>query len=109
MTGGTFDQAAFAVAIAAVISARGLSDRQVADETGLAPSTITRAIRQGKNPDVDSLAALADWALLPVDAFVVRTRDIATPLADDVRRTVAALRASEAAALTLRLMVGGAR
>jgi transcriptional regulator with XRE-family HTH domain len=108
MTGASFDQPAFAAAIAAVIAARGLSDRQAAEQSGLAPSTITRAIRQGKCPDVDSLAALADWAQLPVDAFIIRTRAIATPLADDVRRTVAALRASEAAAVALRLLVGGA-
>lgn len=102
-----FDQPAFAAAIAAVIEARGLSDRDVARQVGVAPSTITRSIRQGKNPDVDSLAALADWAGLPVDAFIIRTRDIATPTVDDVRRTIAAMRASEAAAAALRLMLGG--
>jgi transcriptional regulator with XRE-family HTH domain len=106
VTGASFDQPAFAAAIAAVITARGLSDRQAAEQAGLSPSTLTR-IRQGHNPDVDNLAALADWAGLPVDAFIVRTRPIATLLADDVRRTVAALRASEAAALALRLMVAG--
>jgi transcriptional regulator with XRE-family HTH domain len=106
MTGPSFDQPAFAAAIAAVIHARGLTDRQAALQAGLSPSTLTR-IRQGHNPDVDNLAALADWAQLPVDAFIVRTRDIATPLVDDVRRTVAALRASEAAVGALRLLVGG--
>lgn len=108
MNGASFDQPAFAAAVAAVIEARGLSDRQCAEQCDVAPSTITRAIRQGKNPDVDNLAALADWAGLPVDAFIVRTRDIATPTMDDVRRTVAAMRASEAAAAALRLMLGGA-
>lgn len=102
-----FDQPAFAAAIAAMIDARGLSDRQAADQIGIAPSTITRVIRQRKNPDLDSLAALADWARLPVDAFIVRSREIATPRADDARRTVAAMRASEAAAAALGLMLGG--
>jgi transcriptional regulator with XRE-family HTH domain len=104
---GSFDQPAFAAAIGAVISARGISDRQAAREAGINPSTINRAVRQGQRPDVDNLAAIADWARLPVDAFIIRTRAIATPLADDMRRTVAALRASEAAAAALRLMVGG--
>jgi transcriptional regulator with XRE-family HTH domain len=104
----SFDQPAFAAGIAAVIEARGLSDRDVARQVGVAPSTITRSVRQGKNPDVDSLAALADWAGLPIDAFITRTREIATPTAGDVRRTIAAMRASEAAAMALRLMLGGA-
>jgi transcriptional regulator with XRE-family HTH domain len=104
-----FDTHAFAAAIAAVISARGLSDRQAAKQAGINPSTVTRAIRQGKNPDANSLAILADWAGLPVDAFIVRTRALATPLADDVRRTVAALRASEAAMAALSLLIGDAQ
>ncbi len=106
MTGASFDQPAFAAAIAAVIAARSLSDRQAAEQAGLSPSTITRAIRQGHNLDVNGLAALADWAQLPVDAFIVRTRAIATPLADDVRRTVAAMRCAEAAAVALALLLG---
>jgi transcriptional regulator with XRE-family HTH domain len=107
VSGASFDQAAFAAAIAAVIAARGISDRQAAEQAGLAPSTINRMIRQGKHPDVDSLAALADWARLPVDAFIVRTNPLATPLVNDVRCTVAAMRASQAAALALALMLGG--
>lgn len=106
MSGASFDQSAFAAAIAAVIHARGLSDRQTAEQSGLAPSTITRAIRQGRKPDVDSLAALADWAGLPVDAFIVRTNTLGTPLVYDVRRMVAAMRASLAAAEALGLMLG---
>lgn len=102
-----FDQPAFAAAIAAMIRARGRSDRHAADQIGIAPSTITRVIRQGKRPDLDSLAAFADWAGVAVDAFVVRSRPIATPRADDTRRTVAALRASEAAAAALGLLLGG--
>lgn len=102
-----FDQIAFSRAIAAMIEARRLSDRQAADQIGVAPSTITRVIRQGKNPDLDSLAAFLDWVKLSADAFIVRSRDIATPRADDTRRVIAALRASEAAAAALRLMLGG--
>jgi transcriptional regulator with XRE-family HTH domain len=102
-----FDQAAFAAAIAAMIQAAGLSDAAAADQIGVSGSTIARVIRQGKNPDLDNLAAFADWARLPVDAFIVRSRPIATPTADDARRVIAAMRASEAAALALGLLLGG--
>lgn len=100
-----FDQPAFAAAVRSVIQARDLSDREAARQAGIAPSTITRAIRGEHNPDVHSLARLADWAALPIDAFITRTRTIATPSADDPRRIVAAMRAAEAAATALALLL----
>lgn len=39
---------------------RGVSFRDVAKETGLSPSTLTR-LRQGKHLDGDGLASLTSW------------------------------------------------
>jgi transcriptional regulator with XRE-family HTH domain len=108
MTAPAFDWPAFRAAVAAVIEARGLSDRDVATQAGLVSSTITRTIRQGDTASVESVVRFADWAGLPLDAFVERRNPVASPLVDETRAAVAALRASEAAAAALRLMLGGA-
>lgn len=103
-----FDQEAFADAIQAVIAARDVTDRAVARATGLSPSTVTRTIRQGNSPDVEGFMRLADWAGLSLDAFIRRQRPIPeTPLVSEQRRIVAAQQAADAAAKTLRLMIGG--
>lgn len=68
---GTFDEAAFFTALNSVRVSRDLNWRQVATQIGISQSTLTR-LAQGKRPDVDSLAALADWASLSVDDFVRR-------------------------------------
>jgi transcriptional regulator with XRE-family HTH domain len=68
---GSFDAAAFFAAIDAERQARGLLWKQVAQEAKISQSTLTR-LAQGKRPDVDSLAALIDWAGLSADDFVVR-------------------------------------
>jgi hypothetical protein len=100
-----FDWPAFRAAISGVIEARGLSDREAAAGAGVAPSTITRAIRHGDSASVENTAKLAAWSGLALDAFVQRHTPIASPRADDTRAAVAALRASEAAAAALRLML----
>lgn len=101
-----FDHTAFAGAIVAVISAKGVSDREAARQAGVSPSTITRCIRQDHRPDVESLALLADWAGLPVDAFVLRQRPITdTPRVSQVRRIVAAEHAATAAHHALGLLL----
>ena len=41
---------------------------QVAEESGVSASTLTR-LSQGRRPDVDSLAALCTWAGLDTDNF----------------------------------------
>lgn len=75
---GSFDGVAFFAALDGVREARTLNWKQVAQGAGVSPSTLTR-LAQGKRPDVDSLAALVDWAGLSADDFVVRvhgeTRD----------------------------------
>lgn len=103
-----FDGYAFGAAVQAVISARGLSDREVARQAGVSPSTVWRTIRDGKTPDVEGFMRLADWARLSLDAFIVRRQPIPEPpLTSQQRRIVAASQAAEAAALTLRLMLDG--
>lgn len=100
-----FDWPAFRAAVAGVIEARGLSDREAAREAGVNHSLIARVIRYGDSGSVENTAKLADWAGLALDAFVQRRTPIASPTADGTRATVAALRASEAAAEALRLML----
>lgn len=48
---------------------RGLSWRQVAQEAGVGPSTLSR-MAQGNRPDVDSFAALVHWLRLPAEEFM---------------------------------------
>jgi transcriptional regulator with XRE-family HTH domain len=106
MTAPAFDWPAFRAAVSAVIEARALSDRDVARQAGVSSSTPSRVVRQGDTGSVESVVRLADWAGLPLDAFVQRRNPVASPTADETRAVVAALRASEAAAEALRLMLG---
>ncbi len=68
---GSFDAAAFFAALDAERQARGLLWKHVAEQAKVSQSTLTR-LAQGKRPDVDSLAALVDWAGLRADDFVIR-------------------------------------
>jgi transcriptional regulator with XRE-family HTH domain len=77
---GTFDAAGFFSAVDAVRLDRQMNWKQVAAESGVSASTLTR-LAQGKRPDVDSLAALVDWSGLRVDDYVKRVheeRDVPT-------------------------------
>jgi transcriptional regulator with XRE-family HTH domain len=66
---GWFDADAFYQALDAARQARRLTWKQVAAESGVSASTLTR-MAQGKRPDVDGLAALAAWSGLDADDFV---------------------------------------
>lgn len=66
---GWFDAAAFYGALDAGRQARSLTWKQVAAESGVSASTLTR-MAQGKRPDVDGLAALAAWSGLSTDDFI---------------------------------------
>src|SRR3954467_13101943 len=66
---GWFDAAAFYEARDAARQARRLNWKQVASESGVSASTLTR-MAQGKRPDVDGLAALGSWSGLDVDDYV---------------------------------------
>jgi transcriptional regulator with XRE-family HTH domain len=64
-----FDSARFYSALDAARAARGLSWRDVARESGVSASSLTR-IGQGKRPDVDSLTALCAWSGLDANDFM---------------------------------------
>ena len=63
-----FDASRFYAALDETRRARRLQWRQVAQQSGVSASTLTR-MAQGKRPDVDGLAALSQWAGLDADTF----------------------------------------
>jgi len=65
----SFDSEAFVAALDATRVAKRLTWKQVADQTGVSASTLTR-MAQGKRPDLDGLAALLAWSGLRADDFV---------------------------------------
>lgn len=71
MTRASFDAQGFFNALDSQRTARKLLWKHVAEQAKVSQSTLTR-LAQGKRPDVDSLAALVDWAGLKADDFVVR-------------------------------------
>lgn len=64
-----FDGDAFYRALEATVGARSKNWKQVAAETGVSASTLTR-MAQGRRPDAASLAALSAWAGLNPSDFV---------------------------------------
>lgn len=66
---GSFDNEKFYAALDACRAGRGLTWKQVAQESGVSASTLTR-MAQGKRPDVDGLAALLAWGELQADSFM---------------------------------------
>ena len=64
-----FNGDAFYRSLEATVSARGLNWKQVAAETGVSASTLTR-MAQGRKPDAASLAALSAWAGINPSDFV---------------------------------------
>lgn len=78
---GEFDLAAFYAAIDSHRVARRLTWKQIAAESGVSASTLTR-MGQGKRPDVDGLAALLAWSGLQADDFIRKEDKVAPePLA----------------------------
>lgn len=77
-----FDGNAFYAAIASTVVARGVTWKQVSQETGVSATTLTR-MAQGRRPDAGSLAALSAWAgLNPAEYVNLRERSTsAEPLA----------------------------
>lgn len=78
----TFDANAFFSALDATRQSRRLTWKQIATESGVSASTLTR-MAQGRRPDVDSLAALSSWSGLNVGDFVRHegSEGVAEPLA----------------------------
>lgn len=66
---GWFDGGAFYEALDAVRRSRQINWKQVAEESGVSASTLTR-MAQGRRPDVDGLAALAAWSGLVADDYI---------------------------------------
>jgi transcriptional regulator with XRE-family HTH domain len=66
---GWFDTGGFYEALDAARQSKRLTWKQVAAESGVSASTLTR-MAQGKRPDVDGLAALAAWSGLSADSYV---------------------------------------
>lgn len=64
-----FDGDAFYRALESTVEARGKTWKQVAGETRVSASTLTR-MAQGRRPDAASLAALSAWAGLNPSDFV---------------------------------------
>lgn len=64
-----FDSEAFYGALNAERVSRDLTWKDVADQSGVQASTITR-MGQGKKPDLNGLAALLAWSNLSADSFV---------------------------------------
>jgi transcriptional regulator with XRE-family HTH domain len=80
---GWFDAEGFYEALDSARQAKNVNWKQVAAESGVSASTLTR-MAQGKRPDVDGLAALCAWSGLDADDFVRSlddTRAEAEPLA----------------------------
>lgn len=79
---GWFDSEGFYDALNVERQGRKLNWKEVAAESGISASTLTR-MAQGKGPDVDGLAALAAWSGLTADDYVRtdETRPTPEPLA----------------------------
>lgn len=75
---GWFDSGAFYEALDGTRRSRSLTWKQVAAESGVSASTLTR-MAQGRRPDVDGLAALASWSGLRADDFVRSQVERAAP------------------------------
>ncbi|MFQ5872213.1 MAG: helix-turn-helix domain-containing protein [Dehalococcoidia bacterium] len=75
---GHFDAQGFFGALDAERVARQIRWKDVAHESGVSASTLTR-MAQGKRPDVDSLAALASWSGLNPGEYVRSTSEPEEP------------------------------
>lgn len=101
MSNSSFDAQAFYSALDSERDARGKTWKQVANEANVSASTLTR-IGQGKRPDVDSLAALANWSGLDISLFVVGKKSSERASAETLNEISALLRADR------NLKAGGA-
>jgi transcriptional regulator with XRE-family HTH domain len=64
-----FDVAALHAALDAERGSRDLTWKDVAAQSGVSASTLTR-LSQGRRPDVDSLVALTHWIGVSADSFM---------------------------------------
>lgn len=97
---GVFDGQGFYQAIDAERLSRDLNWKQVAEQSGVPASTLTR-LAQGRRPDVDSMSALISWSGLDSNEFILSEMKTA---ASDFSKSLALLRSdpnltSESAAM----------
>jgi transcriptional regulator with XRE-family HTH domain len=65
----SFDFDAFFRGLCATVASRNLTWKSVSEETGVSPTTLSR-MGKGRQPDSESLTALAAWSgLNPVDFY----------------------------------------
>jgi transcriptional regulator with XRE-family HTH domain len=77
-----FDHDAFFSALDSERLARRMTWKQVAEQTGMNASTLTR-MAQGRRTDIDGLAALLKWSGLRAESFIRGVRGEAPePLAE---------------------------
>ena len=77
---GEFDLAGFYAALDAQRVAMGLKWKDVAEQSSVSPSTLTR-MSQGRRPDVDGLALLLAWSGLDASRFLPPQSSAPEPLA----------------------------
>lgn len=77
---GEFDTAGFYAALDAQRIAKSLTWKDVAAESGVSASTLTR-MSQGRRPDVDGLACLLAWSGLDATNFLKKQPNQPEPLA----------------------------
>ena len=69
-----FDTTTYFQALESTVKSRGLRWKDVSQQTGISPSTLSR-MSQGKGPDSSSLASLAAWSgLNPADFVQMEAR-----------------------------------
>ena len=86
------DVAALYVTLDSERGQRGLSWRQLAQQAGVGPSTLSR-MAQGHRPDVDSFVALVQWLGMPAEEFMRGGGDIEQQAAVPAQAVASLLRA----------------
>lgn len=75
-----FDFSSFYQSLVTTVGSRGLTWKQVSEETGVSQTTLSRMGR-GRQPDAESLTALSAWSGMNPAEFVQGMRRTAEPLA----------------------------
>lgn len=92
MAKGSFDAERFYGVLDSHRISRNLTWKQVAEESDVNASTLTR-MAQGKRPDVDSLAALLKWSNETSASFVASEPSTSPPKVDTLAAVMAQFRA----------------
>ena len=89
-----FDVEAFHAALDWRRLAKGMTWKDVAAESGVSASTLTR-MAQGKGPDVDGLAALLKWSGPKAEMFIRKGKGETKKTAEPLAQITAVLRADK--------------